>query len=171
MIQFPAKVYTPETQELDNPDGVGVFLAGTIEMGNSPDWQARAVRRLQDLDVSIYNPRRVVAPDEDLIAAQITWELNSIAKCQFIFMHFAANTVSPISLYELGLLQGNHRIGQKRKSIVVACDPLYSRVKNVKVTLTHPHFKNQDIHFTHSFERGLIEMRKQINASLQFKNF
>lgn len=171
MINYPAKVFTPEIPDEKGKEDYGVFLAGTIEMGNSPDWQAKAIRRLQDLDVCIYNPRRVVAPDEALIADQINWELNSIAKCEFIFMHLAANTISPISLYELGLLQGNNRVGQRSKHIVIACDPQYTRVANVKVTLAHEYFKSPDIYFTHSFEGGLIEMRKRIKSCLQYKNY
>jgi len=173
MISNKARVFTPETKVDENGAEwkYSVFLAGTIEMGNSIDWQAKAIRRLQDLPIDIYNPRRVVAPDEDLITEQITWELNSIEKSEFIFMHLAANTVSPISLYELGLLQGNNRIGQISKTIVVACDPLYTRKTNVQVTLAHKYFGNDDIYFTHSFEGGLIELRKRINSCLQYKDF
>lgn len=168
MIQFPAKVITPETPCLNDEGGFGVFLAGTIEMGNSPDWQAKAIRRLRDLDISIYNPRRVVAPDEALIEEQINWELDSIAKCRFIFMHLVADSISPISLYELGLLQGDP---VSSKVIVVACDPKYTRIQNVKVTLAHEWFKRQNIYFTHSFEGGLIYLRKSVKDSLQYKNY
>ena len=173
MIVNNAKVFTPETEFCEDETSwkFSVFLAGTIEMGNSEDWQAKAIRRLRDLPINIFNPRRVVAPDEELISSQINWELDSIARCEFIFMHLAANTISPISLYELGLLQGNNRIGQKSKTIVVACDPLYTRKTNVKVTLAHEYFKNNDIMFTHSFEGGLIEIRKKLNDCLQYRNF
>lgn len=163
-----ASVFTPEISP-SKKHKFSVFLAGTIEMGNSIDWQKKAISRLSDLDVNIYNPRRVVAPDEDLISEQINWELDAIAECQFIFMHLAANTVSPISLYELGLLQHNDRIDQRSKSIVVACDPLYTRKTNVMVTLGHKYFGNRGIYFTHSFEGGLIETRKRINSCLQFQ--
>ena len=172
MIKHPAKVFTPETGvSTSDTWEYSVFLAGTIEMGNSIDWQATAIRRLRDLNVNIYNPRRVVAPDEALITEQINWELDSIAKSEFIFMHLAADTISPISLYELGLLQGNKRFGQPSKSIVIACDPRYTRTANVKVTLAHEYFKSQDIYFTHSFEGGLLEMKKRIKSCLQHQDF
>ena len=163
-----AKVFTPEIPGEKGKEDYGVFLAGTIEMGNSPDWQAKAIRRLQDLDVSIYNPRRVVAPEEGLVTEQIKWELRSIAKCEFVFFHFCADTISPISLYELGLLQGNPL---STKKVVISCDPKYLRTTNIKVTLGDEYFGNPNIHFTHSFEGGLIEIRKKIKASLQYKNF
>ena len=173
MIFNKARVFTPETEvnETDAEWKNSVFLAGTIEMGNSIDWQANAVQRLKDLPVNIFNPRRIVPPNEDLIAEQINWELDSIARSDFIFMHLVAGSVSPISLYELGLLQGNNQIGKKGKTIVVACDPLYTRKANVIVTLAHKYFGNEDIYFTHSFEGGIIEIRKRINSCLQYQNF
>ena len=35
-----------------------IFLAGTIDQGNSRDWQAELTRSLARLDVNVYNPRR-----------------------------------------------------------------------------------------------------------------
>lgn len=35
-----------------------VFLAGTIDNGDSPDWQKRVETSLSDLDVLVLNPRR-----------------------------------------------------------------------------------------------------------------
>lgn len=79
MIEPLAQVFTPErpfsTAEQHWTDSV--FLAGTIEMGNSVDWQAKAIRRLQDMPINIFNPRRVVPPDEKLIAEQINGSLTT----------------------------------------------------------------------------------------------
>ena len=140
-------------------------------MGNSIDWQATAIQRLRDLEVNVFNPRRIVAPEQKLIADQINWELDSIAGCEFIFMHLAANTISPISLLELGLLLGGLR---KHKTIIISCDPCYTRKDNVIVTLAHSVFGNpgnQDIHFTHSFEGGLIKLKEKIKIGVQNLNF
>lgn len=40
------------------PDSKSVFLAGTIDDGNSFNWQESLINRCQDLDVVFYNPRR-----------------------------------------------------------------------------------------------------------------
>lgn len=161
MINYPAQVFTPETKfstaEAYWKDSV--FLAGTIEMGNSIDWQAIAIRRLRELPINIYNPRRVVPPDEALISEQITWELDRISASQFIYMYLAGNSVSPISLYELGLLQGGQAQG---KTVVLCCDPEYTRKMNVLVTTKHPMFSNPNIYVTHSFEGSLLRMKQEL---------
>jgi hypothetical protein len=45
-----------------NQSGISIFLAGTIDMGNSTDWQQTAIDRLAekigDKNVTIFNPRR-----------------------------------------------------------------------------------------------------------------
>lgn len=167
MIVGQASVFTPDakfsTAEPYWTDSV--FLAGTIEMGNSVDWQAKAIQRLRDMPINIFNPRRVVAPDQKLIAEQINWELNSIAACRFIFMYLAGGSVSPISLYELGLLQGGQIAG---KHVVLCCDPEYTRKDNVLVTTSHPIFANPNIYLSHSFEGSLLKLKELIRG--QFTN-
>ena len=158
MIKFPAKVFTPEIEDA-NLFETSVFLAGTIEMGNSVDWQEIAIRRLRTLPINIFNPRRVVAPDEDKITDQINWELDHIASSKFIYMFLAGKSVSPISLYELGLLQGGLAAD---KTVVLCCDTEYTRKMNVKVTTTHPAFSHPNIYFTHSFEGSLLRMKNEI---------
>ena len=37
-----------------------VFLAGTIDEGNSIDWQTSLISQIADLDVTILNPRRKI---------------------------------------------------------------------------------------------------------------
>lgn len=167
MIEPLAQVFTPErpfsTAEPYWTDSV--FLAGTIEMGNSVDWQAKAIRRLQGMPINIFNPRRVVPPDEKLIAEQINWELDSIASCRFIYMYLAGCSISPISLYELGLLQGSKAVG---RHVVLCCDPEYTRKDNVLVTTSHPFFANPNIYLTHSFEGSLLKLKELISG--QFTN-
>ena len=51
-----ATVYkAPQKWKIDKP---GVFLAGTIDNGNSTDWQAKATTVLNKYDINIINPRR-----------------------------------------------------------------------------------------------------------------
>ena len=54
------KIYTPETHEIVEEDWErpSIFLAGTIDMGNSIDWQTETIKRLADRDVNVFNPRR-----------------------------------------------------------------------------------------------------------------
>jgi hypothetical protein len=52
-------------------DGPLVYLAGPIE--GAPDWQSEALERLLALDKSlnVANPRRALAPGEELASEQI----------------------------------------------------------------------------------------------------
>ena len=38
--------------------GVKIFLAGSIEMGNSENWQEKVIKKFTDFSVTFYNPRR-----------------------------------------------------------------------------------------------------------------
>lgn len=111
---------------------VSVFLAGTIEMGNSIDWQSNVEKALVDYDVTLFNPRRVIPPSNKAdIDYQIRWELSHLEKCDIIFMYLAPNTISPISLLELGLF-----LNTPKRMIIVA-DPEYSRFQNVENTFEY----------------------------------
>ena len=46
-------VITPETEKFKS-----IFLAGTIDNGDSIDWQKKLIEKFKDIDIKIYNPRR-----------------------------------------------------------------------------------------------------------------
>lgn len=88
-----------------------VFLAGTIEMGASEDWQAEAIKMLQDRCSIIYNPRRddwdsswEQSIDDPNFNVQVNWELEHIEQADLVLMYFDPTSKSPISLMELGFL-------------------------------------------------------------------
>ncbi|MCP4528639.1 MAG: hypothetical protein GY833_22395 [Aestuariibacter sp.] len=126
---FKPPAQTPTT---GNPS---VFLAGTIDNGNSADWQSELVEALRLYDVDLYNPRREEwdASWEQSIhnqnfKEQVTWELDHLDKCDIIFMHFVGGSQSPITLLELGLY------AEKRpKNLMVVCSPDFWRKGNVEV--------------------------------------
>ena len=127
-------------------DNVRLFLAGTIEMGKSIDWQTDVTNTLIAnsatlKDITVLNPRRMLAPGSDEIGAQIQWELNNIQAADVIFIHFAANSISPISLLELGLILGRSTSYQL---IIVSCDKEYTRYDNVYETVTHNYFGDKN---------------------------
>lgn len=110
-----------------------VFLAGTIEMGNSHDWQADVKEMLKDVPgLILFNPRR---DDWDSswdqegpeVIDQIEWELEHMEKSDIILMHFEPGTKSMITLLEFGLYC-------KSGKLVVHCPRGYERKTNVDVT-------------------------------------
>lgn len=111
------------------PDSKSVFLAGTIDDGNSFNWQESLINRCQDLDVVFYSPRRKYwnkdATKED-IEFQIKWEQEHLDSVDLIVMCLLDSSKSPISLLELGLYA-------KSNKIVVFCNPEFYRYTNVQM--------------------------------------
>ena len=117
-----------------------IFLAGTIDCGNSPDWQHDYVEKLKENVkklpgiLYVYNPRRdsgegIQPGDIEEMNYQITWELEHMEKASKIYMRILGDSKSPISLLELGLWAG-----KDPTKIVVCCDPSYYRYQNIAVT-------------------------------------
>ncbi|MFI9584968.1 nucleoside 2-deoxyribosyltransferase domain-containing protein [Streptomyces sp. NPDC052236] len=104
--------------------GPSLFLAGGIS--GCPDWQLRAVRRLDAAGcrAKIFNPRRTAFSVEDPAAApeQIAWEHRHLARADVILFWFpASDSMQPIALYELGAHAA------RGKPLAVGTDPAYGR--------------------------------------------
>jgi hypothetical protein len=107
-----------------------VFLAGSIDMGNSEDWQSKIELMLDDT-YTLINPRRVDwdsswHDDSDQFNEQVHWELNNLEDADVIIMNFLPESKSPISLLELGLFASSGRI-------MVCCPNEFYRYGNVKI--------------------------------------
>lgn len=115
---------------------ITVFLAGSIEMGKAEDWQSRVSNLFKEYDnVTFLNPRRnewdakwVQRPDNLKFKEQVDWELDGLDYCKHVFFYFDPNTISPITLLELGMCIG---LG---KEIFVCCPDEYFRKGNVEIT-------------------------------------
>ncbi len=121
------------------PDLPSVFLAGTIEQGASRDWQGMvtAALRIGGVEANVYNPRRAhwdpsweQSPDNPEFSAQVTWEMQHIHRSDVVAFNFEPDTLSPITLLELGLVCGDAREYQK---VIVCCPPGYWRRGNVQM--------------------------------------
>lgn len=89
---------------------VRVFLAGSIDMGKSGDWQARVGEALAGEPVVLLNPRRAdwnpawkPEASEPEFRRQVEWELAALEQADIVMMYFAPGTRSPITLLEFGL--------------------------------------------------------------------
>ena len=119
------------------PDGIDerefktVFLAGTIDMGNSIDWQTQIADYFATLSGKyiLYNPRQEHwdATKEGEMDYQVNWELEHLEKPDVIIMNFLPNSQSPITLLELGLFA-------KSRKIFVCCPKAFYRYDNIRIT-------------------------------------
>lgn len=129
-------IITPEEtiSKLPNkPNSKSVFLAGTIDNGDSLNWQNKTIIELMNLginDIEIYNPRREhwnPNPSKEEMECQIKWEQEYLDKADFIAMVLLDDSKSPISLLELGLYA-------KSNKLIVFCTPDFYRWDNVRLT-------------------------------------
>lgn len=109
-----------------------VFLAGTIDNGDSLNWQDKVIIELINLGVSceVYNPRREhwnLNPTKEELEKQIEWEQDHLDKSDVIVMVLLDDSKSPISLLELGLYA-------KENKLIVFCTPNFYRFDNVRMT-------------------------------------
>ena len=83
------------TQDQIDNGNITIFLAGSIEMGKTEDWQSEIQNILQDSSVTIFSPRRddwdsSWPQDADFAPfnEQVTWELDHIDQADMVLMYF-----------------------------------------------------------------------------------
>ena len=112
--------------------GKKVFLAGTIENGESVDWQEEIAKYGSSIGLTMFNPRRKNWDKSDTkhdLHEQINWELNHMEKADIIIMNILGDSKSPISLLELGLYA-------RYNKLVVFCPKSFYRYDNIEVVCT-----------------------------------
>ena len=118
--------------DLDETVYQKIFLAGTIDMGKSVDWQKATCdwfRALPEGRYLLFNPRRDKGLSGEMsdFEHQVNWELEHLEKADLIIMNILASSKSPITLLEMGLFM---RSGKLR----VICEPGFYRYDNVRLT-------------------------------------
>lgn len=131
--------------------GFKIFLAGTIDMGISIDWQQKIIDCLQNMetktDLVFLNPRRknwdsswIQTIENEQFNGQVTWELDALEQSDLIVMFLEAHSKSPISMLELGLFAESGKI-------VVCCEEGFWRKGNIDIVCKRkniPTFKTFD---------------------------
>lgn len=137
MIEIKAPEYLEIPWRKDGTVIPSVFLAGSIEMGKAVEWQKVVTEQLKDLDIVIYNPRRddwdvswKQSINEPEFREQVEWELTQLNAASHIFMYFAPETQSHISLLEYGLFAGQDKM-------IVCCPEGFWRKGNIEVTSSY----------------------------------
>lgn len=150
-IKNKCVIYPPQNIAKRDFSKKSIFLAGTIDMGNSVDWQEETcvniVKNYGDR-FTIFNPRR---KDWDSswqqeyqnpnFFQQVNWELGALEAADAIIVFFAAGSQSPITLMELGLYANSGKClvvcedGFWRKgNVEIVCDnyniPMYESIKD-----------------------------------------
>jgi hypothetical protein len=158
----PALKVHPEFRHYMPPDApvygkFSLFTAGSIEMGAAIQWQERLVEHLQDLPLTVTNPRRghwdpnvnAKAVDPNF-RGQVIWELDALTAATVICYFFDVDTISPVTLMELGLWAHSGKI-------IVCCDDRFWREGNVKLVC-----ERYNIPFVRSFENLVPAIREML---------
>jgi len=135
------KVILPPDSYTAQPGDISLFLGGSIELGKAEDWQKALIHHLSLKPYAdrlvIFNPRNenwdatipTEDPDHPAFKRQVEWELKMQDKADILLYYCAGNTISPITLLEMGAYSA-------RKPIIGA-DPTYKRYGNVVITARH----------------------------------
>ena len=141
MVQKPTRVIEVQPHDDDTwfykNTQFRLFLAGTIDMGNSEDWQDKFVKSISQMKhpygknpdyFVLYNPRRDehFGDDPKEFEYQVNWELDHLEACDRIVMCILGTSKSPISLMELGLFARTIKLH-------VICEPNFYRHENVRI--------------------------------------
>ena len=137
------RVYTPplnwdnSVYTINGELPVNLFLAGTIDNGDSEDWQQELIDTISGVElkkpVMVYNPRRKDWPsssDHSEVHKQIDWELYHLERANLIVMNILADSKSPVSLMELGLFA-------REGKLIVFCPKTFYRYDNVLKVCEH----------------------------------
>ncbi len=113
-----------------------IFLAGTIDMGNSEDWQKKFMEEVKLKHVgglNILNPRREFWKsdwkqdfDDPNFSQQVNWELDAMEKSNFIFVNILPESKSPVTMMEFG-------IHTKSDKLIVCCPKQFYRSGNIHI--------------------------------------
>lgn len=135
------KLILPPKRVPKERTGATVFLAGTIEMGNSIDWQKEAsdLFAANETVQYVFNPRRVdwdsswtQSIEHPQFNEQVNWELDHISQADVVFFYFDPTSKSPITLMELGyVLSSLERFSGQH--VVVCCPDGFWRKGNVDI--------------------------------------
>lgn len=127
----------PEKVVIDKSDRFipTVFLAGSIEMNKAENWQERYIKYLSKHQCVVFNPRREnwdsswkQSIDNPHFSEQVNWELDRLAESDIIIFYIQPDTISPITLMELGKFAGSDE-----HEVLVYCPEGYFRKGNVDV--------------------------------------
>jgi hypothetical protein len=140
-----------------------VFSAGSIEMGKAREWQREFVCALKDLEVAVLNPRR---PDWDPtwkqrmenpeFKAQVDWEMYWLEHVDVIALYLQADTVSPISLLELGV-----HAERSPGKVVICCEEGFGKLGNVEIVAAR-----YNLFLVNEFDEMVAEVRARLEKLL-----
>ncbi len=100
-------------------DGPRIFLAGSIDGDNDNHWRKETISYIKKIwfenidnknSITIYNPLRDEEWSFDMEAEQAAWDISMLNISDYIIMNLMGDSVSPVSLLELGLFSSSSKL-------------------------------------------------------------
>lgn len=138
--QYFANTPAREQAELGLTRLTRLFVAGTIDLGVSRNWQAEVFEALRDIpNLAVCNPRTPgwdcntpLDPNNEVFARQVEWEQRNLYRANIILFNFEPNSKSPVSMLELG--QALEKSDWSGVQVHVVCPPEFWRYANIVLT-------------------------------------
>ena len=170
-IDMTKIIKPPLRVQVKKPYSVEVFLAGTIDMGNSIDWQTAVGNELLQLEMveNVFNPRRddwdsswVQEKSNLQFFEQVSWELDHISRSNVIYFFFGTESKSPITMLELGKVLGSlstytFLTQNEKPAVVVCCEDGFYRKGNIDIICDRA-----GVQVFGNYESSIAELKKQI---------
>lgn len=115
-----------------------MFLGGTIDMGNSTDWQTEFKEYIEQNNNILNNEWTILNPRRDnwdnswgqsinnpIFKEQVDWELNALNRADLRIFVFLPDSKSPVTMLELGLYHN--------KPCIVYCPFEFYRSGNIHI--------------------------------------
>jgi hypothetical protein len=98
-----------------------VFLAGSMDYKSSSSWRDKVINEFDDKNKNFFDPTNIDHDElnESEMESHIQWELEAMSMADKIVLNFLPDSLSPISLVELGLYV------QSEKLVVVCPKEFY----------------------------------------------
>ena len=154
-IKAPNPYIREDAEGLIAPSCRALFLAGGLS--NCPDWQSTVPQAFAEDKITLLNPRRdnfdVTNPLME--QEQIEWEHLNLLQADAYMFWFCAETVCPITLFELGKVAGLF----PNKPLFVGAHAKYSRKRdiNFQMLLMRP-----EIQVVHSLVALLVQIKEWV---------
>jgi len=144
-----------------------IFLGGSIEQGKA--WGDYLTSKLSsyNFDIRILNPRRddydagqKQTIDNPYFKEQVTWELDGLDRSDLIVMFLQEDTLSPISMMEIGLYINTL---DWNKQMIICCPPKFWRRGNIEVLVDRFPFHSKLVDNYEEFENLIVEKIKSVS--------
>lgn len=123
-----------------------IFLAGSMDFNRPDNWRKQTIHKLSNYNFFDPTNKNHDSLNEIQMKKHIEWELDALLMADKIILNFLPNSLSPISLVELGLYMSSQKLTvicpkefYKSKYVYTLCEkyntPVFLKIEEALNTL------------------------------------